>query len=378
MIPSEDMEPACARLIAGRRKRRREGPYSARNTEEVKDTLGRYFSDKRPDARVSGVSRMGGGASKEQFIFTLEQASGVGQRYVLRMDPREGITETDRRREHDVLRAVQGVVPAPKPVWLDEYGESFGQPAVIMEFVAGVTKPAVASARATGVGTWLGSPLREKMGPQFLKHLASLHSLDWKGAKLSSFDAPTADRRQAARWTLNYWRALWELDKVEERPIMSLAEQWLINNMPDCEELVMIHGDYRTGNYLFDEASGKITAVLDWELARIGDFHEDLAYSLVQVFGTWENGLFRASDLYSREEFIRGYEAVSGRIVNRKTLHYYDILSAYKIYVVVAASGLSAARAAHSHQDVLLSFVGSIGPMFANDMHRLLTMEGSS
>ena len=159
---------------------------------------------------------------------------------------------------------------------------------------------------------------------------------------------------------------------------MSVAEQWLINNMPDCEELVMIHGDYRTGNYLFDEASGKMTAVLDWELARIGDFHEDLAYSLVQVFGTWESGSFRASDLYSREEFIRGYEAASGRIVNRKTLHYYDILSAYKIYVVVAASGLSAARAAHSHQDVLLSFVGSIGPMFANDMHRLLTMKESA
>ena len=38
----------------------------------------------------------------------------------------------------------------------------------------------------------------------------------------------------------------------------------------------MTHGDYRTGNYLFDEESGKITALLDWELARIGDFHEDL------------------------------------------------------------------------------------------------------
>ena len=375
MIPYDDMEPACARLIADRVRKRSEPPYSARSTAEVSDMLTRYFKTHCPDGKISGVARMGGGASKEQFVFVLERTAGNSQRYVLRMDPREAITETDRRREHDILKAVQGRIPAPLPTWLDEQGEFFGQPAVMMEFVSGVTKPSVASAKATGVGTWLGSPLRDKLGPQFIKHLVTLHGLDWKTPQLSSFQAPQADPKQAARWTLNYWRALWNTDKVEERPIMSLAEQWLIDNVPDCDELVMIHGDYRTGNYLFDEATAQITSVLDWELARIGDFHEDLAYSLVQVFGTWENGLFRASDLYPREEFIRAYEAASGRTVNRRTLHYYDVLSAFKIYIVVAASGLSAARAAHNHQDVLLSFVGSIGPMFANDMHRLLKIK---
>jgi aminoglycoside phosphotransferase (APT) family kinase protein len=163
------------------------------------------------------------------------------------------------------------------------------------------------------------------------------------------------------------------MDKVEDRPIVALAEQWLIDNMPECVDPVLIHGDYRTGNYLFDEPSGRITAVLDWELARIGDFHEDLAYSLLRVFGTWDNGLFRASDLFTREEFISEYEKASGRKVNLQTLHYYDVLSAWKCNVVVAASGLSAARGAHNHQDVLLSFVAAITPMFHHDLCRLLT-----
>jgi aminoglycoside phosphotransferase (APT) family kinase protein len=135
----------------------------------------------------------------------------------------------------------------------------------------------------------------------------------------------------------------------------------------------MTHGDYRTGNYLFDEDSGRITALLDWELARIGDFHEDLGWVLMQVFGTFDNGLFRASDLFEREEFISTYEQRSGRTVNRKTLHYYDVLSSYKCYVIVAANGIAAARSQHNHQDVLLTFLATTGAMFTDDLCRLLS-----
>src|SRR3546814_12735670 len=62
-----------------------------------------------------------------------------------------------------------------------------------------------------------------------------------------------------------------DIDEGEARPVIALASQWLADTMPDASELVVLHGDYRTGNYLFDEDSGEITALLDWELARIGD-----------------------------------------------------------------------------------------------------------
>jgi aminoglycoside phosphotransferase (APT) family kinase protein len=136
--------------------------------------------------------------------------------------------------------------------------------------------------------------------------------------------------------------------------------------------LVLTHGDYRTGNYLFDEASGTLVAMLDWELARIGDYHEDVAWVLMKIFGTTDGGVFRASDLYEREEFIASYEAATGREVKRKTLHFYDVFSCWKCYVIVAASGMSVARAQHNHQDVLLTFLGAAGPLFIADMCRLL------
>jgi aminoglycoside phosphotransferase (APT) family kinase protein len=367
-----DIEPAIQPQFAERLMRRGLPAYSARKTGDVANALQRFFAVTVPDAVASNVRRLGGGASKEQFVFELASKSANAERFVLRMDPLEAITETSRKREYEVLKAVQGIVPAPNPRWLDENGEYFGKPAVIMEFVSGVTKPSGAGSRVSGLGTFLGEPLRSKLKRPFLEHLVALHAIDWRKADLPSFSAPLTDARQAARWTLNYWHELWLEDALEPHPMMTYVHKWLMANLPECHDMVLTHGDYRTGNYLFDEASGNMVAVLDWELARIGDYHEDVGWVLMKIFGTTDGGIFRASDLYEREEFIAAYEASTSREVNRKTLHFYDVLSCWKCYVIVAASGMSVARAEHNHQDVLLTFLGAAGPLFIADMCRLL------
>ena len=367
-----DMEQANARILARREASKTLPPYRAALTGEITEILSSYFAKVKPGAAVSGVRRVGGGASKEQFFFTLTDQDGA-EPYLLRMDPRKAITETDREREFVLLRAMQGVVPVPEPVWVDNFAEHFPQPAAIMRVVSGVTKPSGAGLKVSGLGTWLGPDLRDKLKEQFLDHLVTIHAHDFRAKPLPGFEIPDADPKQAARWSFNYWRELWRIDAGEVRPIMSLTEQWLTDNMPDSSDLVLTHGDYRTGNYLFDEASGQITALLDWELARIGDFHEDLAWVLMQVFGTFDpEGNFRASDLFGREEFIQAYEARSGRTVSRKTLHYYDVMSSWKCYIIVAANGLAAARSQHNHQDVLLTFLAATSPMFTDDLVRLL------
>ena len=369
--PEWDMEPTCIAAMRGRAERRKMPPYSARRTADVADALTRFFAKEKPGAKVGGVNRMGGGASKEQFVFSLDEGGG-SERYVLRMDPLEAITETDRKREFEIMNAVQGLIPAPKPLWMDEDGVVFGRPAAIMSFVGGVTKPSDAGLKVSGLGTNLGARLRGQLRGQFLDYLVKLHTLDWKAADLPSFTAPDGDPKQSARWSLNYWKQLWRLDGTEPIPIVSYAEQWLTDNIPECHELVMTHCDFRTGNYLFDEATGQMTAVLDWEMARIGDIHEDLGWVLMLIFGSLEDGVFRASDLYEREEFITAYEAASGRSVNRKTLHYFDVMSSWKCYIITAANGMSAARAQHNHQDVLLTFLAASNALFANDLCRLL------
>lgn len=380
MSTQQDMESVNRRILDRRRANRSLPPYRAALSSEITDILSDFFAKQCPGATVSGVRRVGGGASKEQFFFTLAD-KGTDTQYLLRMDPRLAITETDREREYILLGAMKGTVPVPQTAWVDADAEFFPQPAAIMHVVDGVTKPSGAGIKVSGLGTWLGPELRGKLRDQFVDHLVAIHAYDWRTAKLPKFDVPDADPKQAARWSFNFWRAIWSIDQGETRPIIALAEQWLADNMPDCDELVMTHGDYRTGNYLFDEASGQITALLDWELARIGDFHEDLGWVLMRVFGTYDatdGDRYRASDLFEREEFIRVYEERSGRTVNRKTLHYYDVLSSWKCYVIVGANGIAAARSQHNHQDVLLIFLAATAPMFANDLVRLLSQGDAS
>src|SRR3546814_18933886 len=99
----------------------------------------------------------------------------------------------------------------------------------------------------------------------------------------------------------------------------------------------------------------------------------------MQIFGAFDgDGAFRASDLFEREEFIIEYERRSGRTVNRRTLHYYDVMASWKCNVIVVANGLAAARSQHNHQDVLLTFLGGTAPMLADDMVSLLSMGGAA
>lgn len=368
-----DIESIYRESFAKRRNWKDRPPYRAALNSEITAVLERFFAAKQPGTVVSGVRRVGGGASKEQFFFTLSEG-GQDQKYLLRMDPGMAITETDRAREFVLLDAMNGIVPVPKPAWVDNDAEYFPQSAAIMHVVSGVAKPSGSGVKVSGLGTWLGTDMRAKLRDQFLEHLIAIHNYDWRGKPLDRFDVPDADPKQAARWSFNFWRELWKIDEGETRPVFALADQWLADNLPDTAELVLTHGDYRTGNYLFDEESGRITAILDWELARIGDFHEDLGWVLTRLFGTFdEDGTFRASDLFEREEFITEYERRSGRTVNRKTLHFYDVLSNYKCYVIVAANGLAAARSQNNHQDVLLTFLGAAEPVFADELAELLS-----
>jgi aminoglycoside phosphotransferase (APT) family kinase protein len=122
-----------------------------------------------------------------------------------------------------------------------------------------------------------------------------------------------------------------------------------------------VHGDYRIGNFLFDENSGGISAILDWELAHLGDYHEDVAGVLSPVTMVFD-GVWRASDLFEREEWLDSYQEVSGLPIVPKTLRYYEILTAYKTYVTVVGTAIRVANASHSHQNILLITLSALGP----------------
>jgi aminoglycoside phosphotransferase (APT) family kinase protein len=324
---------------------------------------------------------LSGGASKLQMAFTLvwnRPKTGLEQTaMVLRMEPAESIVETSRLREFQLIKAFEGVVPVPPVFWCDAEGKHLPYPGLIYGFAEGVTKPTNASSGVSGLGMRLPVDIRDRLAPQFVEHLAAIHVHDFRKADLSAFEVPSIGTTQCAEWGLNSWDRIWEEDSDEDVPLMRVASAWLRRNMPVLDQVSIVHSDYRTGNFLFTEENVKISAWLDWELGRIGDRHQDLAWTTSSAFGSYdEDGkTLLVCGLMPEAAFFAAYEKASGLKVLPKTVHWYKVYNNYSIAVLILATGYRIARNGKTHQDVLVTWLIGIGYKMLDEIRSLIEME---
>ncbi|WP_342661461.1 hypothetical protein Rruber_05232 (plasmid) [Rhodococcus ruber] len=372
------LEPRVAELLDAKLARCGQGPYQPLGAYEViKRLTALVQASGITEFSLGGVQRMPGGASKEQFSFTMTVPGRAPEQLVLRLDPPESVVETCRYREDEAFRAYSGIVPTPTTRFLDGEGTYLGQPGIITTFIDGVTKPPSDAIVVSGVGTAFTPQWRDRLIPQFIDNLTKIHGLPWRDADLAHFRAPDAHPTEAALWQVNWWSRVWRDDCVDPYPLLTLAEEWMRDRLPHTDELVLLHGDYRTGNFMFDAESGRFTAVLDWELAHIGDYHEDLGWIVQRLFaGASQDGELLVCNLLTREELIGRYEAATGRHINPHTLTFYEMLAAYKCAVMNLGTGYAAAIRGHNHQDVLLSWLTPVAHTFLGEIARILEREG--
>ena len=170
--------------------------------------------------------------------------------------------------------------------------------------------------------------LQAKIADQFLEQLARLQALDYRALGLESLGEPR-DLAEPARAQTALWRETYERDRMGEHcPVMSAAFAWLEANPVETDRVVVVHGDYRSGNYLYDDSG--INAMLDWELAHLGDPMEDLGWASMMFWGRAE----LAGGLMEREAFYRLYERKTGYPVDRKRLFFYQVLGNAKMAVI--------------------------------------------
>lgn len=370
-----DLEPSIARMLDRKATATTDPtPYSPVGPDAIAGPLTEFLQ--RYDARigVGQVNLMTGGASKEQYSVEILRPDNPPEQVVLRLDAMQSVMETDRLREFDALRLVAPYVDVPEALWVDSTGATFGRPFLVASFVTGVAKPSGrANDSVSGLQTDLDDELRLALSSQFVDRLARIHSVPVTEGSTGSLGVPSSDPLEAARWQVNWWTRVWREDAVASFPLVAVIEEWLRANMPPHDGLVVVHGDYRTGNYLFDEESRTITSILDWELAHIGDHHEDLGWAVQRMYSTaGPAGERLVTGLMPREELLTRYEQASGRRVSPQSLHYYEVLCAFKSLVATLASSVRAARDSHSHQDVLLSWLASCGYIFAADICDLI------
>jgi aminoglycoside phosphotransferase (APT) family kinase protein len=352
------IEPAIERELEARTRRLGEGraPFITPPLDEIGRRLSSLVAATLPaGSKVEGLQPLTGGASKQHFVFDLEEPGGRRRSLVLRTALGECLgTPPNFRRESEVQRALRVVVPVAEVVCVDADGEHFGAPAIVLERVAGLTSPPEATGRPSGLGMLFPPARRERLAPAFVENLSRIHSFaDAPGAaSLVSFERPVAKTREAADGVIAWWRRVWDDDAVDDHPMVEVAFDWLEENAPPTETISLVHGDYRSGNFLFDPETDAVTAILDWELARFGDRHEDLGWTLSAInTAVDEQGRSFVCGLEPRATFLTRYAELSGLPVDPERLFFYEVFAELKVAVIALGIGPrnAAARQSHAH-----------------------------
>lgn len=212
-----------------------------------------------------------------------------------------------------MLRAAQGAgVAVPRLVRAVPPGTALGE-ALITEFVAGETlgRRIVASDQF--------APARALLPAQCGAALARLHAIP--PASLPAL--PVLD----AAATIAHYRAVYHASGAR-RPVLDAAFAWLARDLPEPTAPSLVHGDFRTGNLLVDPATG-LAAVLDWELAHLGDPAEDLGWLCVNSwrFGAPER---RAGGFGSIEDVLAAYSAAGATPIPPARVQFWQMLGSLK------------------------------------------------
>ena len=291
-------------------------PDEAENVAAVlAKVAGRHFGG---TATIERLARESGGASRQTWSFDAV-VNGRPHELILRRDPptlgaprskaeTDRSVSIDRATEFRVLGAAfKAGVRAPEALFELAPGDGLGE-AYVMRRIGGIAiarkllrDPPYATAR-------------KKIAGQLGEILARIHAVPRDGL-------PSLVHREAADHVAGQRRALDLLDRPQ--PVFELALAWLDRRKPaPTPKPVLVHGDYRTGNYLADESG--VTAILDWEGAHLGDPVEDLGWLCVK---SWRFGAVDrpAGGFGSREELWVAYERAGGIKVDPARAHWWEV-----------------------------------------------------
>jgi aminoglycoside phosphotransferase (APT) family kinase protein len=295
--------------------------------EPLRIAIERYLARRWPhltNLTIADIQQIPGGASRETYrIAATFREKGVDARrgYIFRRDPPSSLIDTNRSLEYQTYAAVFPTsVPVPEPLILEENPGELERPFSVMAEIAGC------ETSIPNFATPAYLPLREKIGTQKWSILGRLAAMDVAELGVTRFmEAPR--RTECARRELDYWAGVIAADSLHPQPIAAAAIRWLKRAPPPAQKLSLVHGDYRSGNFLYD-TTGTIRGVLDWEMAHIGDPLEDLAWSLDPLWGWPERHL--AGALLPRRRAVQIWQDASGLQVDTDAFRWWQVFASIK------------------------------------------------
>ena len=291
------------------------------------------------DARIVNWRGTERGLSTETFLFDVrcDDSAIPVRRLVFRRPPALSLyPDYDLARQVLVMKRLAGTpVTVPAVCWLDRDGADVGTPYYVMEQVPTIGSPGdFPSYHAQGMYFDATPAQRATMWWGCVKAIADVHALDWRSLRLEKLLMPQRGEHPLEQVVDYYSEMLDWAAEGSPRGELADAAKWLRENIYEPEHLVLCWGDSRLSNILYD-ADFEATAVLDWEIAYIGDHEADLAWLLFVDWACTEyQGVPRLSGTPTREETIARYEQLSGYAV--RNLRYNEVLAAVTLAVPVS------------------------------------------
>jgi len=277
---------------------------------------------------------------------TYRITAGSGD-YVLRRKPFGPLLPSAHAvdREYRLLTALHPLgFPVPRPLALCSEPDVIGAIFYVMELARG--RP-----YANGALPEFDPATRARMYDQLIDTLADLHLIDPQAAELEDFGKPgNYFERQVARWTRQYRDS-----QTDYLPEMERLIGFLPQTLPEQSRTSIVHGDYRIDNVVFD-GNGTLTAVLDWELATLGDPVADFSYLAMQWVmpadgGAGLGGLdLAALGIPSLEDIVERYSERSGVAVGAN-LNWYFAYNLFRLAGIVQGIKKRLADGTASHSN---------------------------
>jgi aminoglycoside phosphotransferase (APT) family kinase protein len=284
-------------------------------TRALQDVLSRELEGFQS---LRSCTRLTAGASQETYRLAVSSTQGERRLALRRAQPGTG-TEPDLGRISPDVEArlfqLAGTdeIPGPEIIyvlrpedglgagffmeWLD--GETLGQRIVRAEELAGV---------------------RPRLARQCGEILGRIHALDWQAAGLEE-ELPVVDPAALVTGTWTQYR-----DFNVPVPMIDYTWRWLQDKLPDQSRMTLVHGDFRNGNLMV--TPGGINAVLDWELAQIGDPVRDLGWLCVNSW-RFGNTALPVGGFGEIEDLLAGYRDTSGVKVSREELQFWQVFGSF-------------------------------------------------
>ena len=286
----------------------------------LRTNLDKILSRELRDFRgISAIERLTGGASQETFAIDCHTASGH-LKFALRRAP-GGVPQSKEAgsigltAESQLLQiAKQNEVQVPDIIYSltpeDKAGEGF-----IMSWCEGETLGAKI------VKSEKFKPIRPRLAWQCGEVLAKIHSVD-----LSKYGLQKLLKKIEPS---DYIKVTWEDYKRYNtpQPMIDYAAQWLLKNLPEPEPASLVHNDFRNGNLIVSEKLG-LVAVLDWELAHIGDPNRDLGWLCTPSWRFGQHTL-PVGGFGEIEELLEGYKSIAGTAPSARTLKFWQVFGSF-------------------------------------------------